>query len=71
MYMSGRALLPLSTTVACKLSKEFEGNMPISYSGGANAFTIKDLFESGIRPITLATDMLKPGGYNRMSYNFV
>ncbi len=66
MYMSGRALLPLSTTVACKLSKEFEGNMPISYSGGANAFTIKDLFESGIRPITLATDMLKPGGYNRM-----
>jgi putative selenate reductase len=66
MYMSGRALLPISTTVGLKLSKEFDGKLPISYSGGANAFTIKALFESGIRPITLATDMLKPGGYTRM-----
>ncbi|MGH0053306.1 MAG: putative selenate reductase subunit YgfK [Sphaerochaetaceae bacterium] len=66
MYMSGRALLPISTTVGLKLSKEFEGKLPISYSGGANAFTIQALFESGIRPITLATDMLKPGGYTRM-----
>ncbi|MBJ2354863.1 putative selenate reductase subunit YgfK, partial [Sphaerochaeta sp. S2] len=66
MYMSGRTLLPISTTVGLKLSKEFNGKLPISYSGGANAFTIKALFESGIRPITLATDMLKPGGYTRM-----
>ncbi len=66
MYMSGRTLLPISTSVGLKLSKEFEGKLPISYSGGANAFTVKALFESGIRPITLATDMLKPGGYTRM-----
>ena len=66
MYMSGRSLLPISTTVATKLSKEFGGKLPISYSGGATAFTVKDLFESGIRPITLATDMLKPGGYTRL-----
>ncbi len=66
MYMSGRTLLPISTTVAKKLSHEFDGNLPISYSGGANALTVRDLFETGIRPITLATDMLKPGGYARM-----
>ncbi len=66
MYMSGRSLLPISTTVATLLSKEFGGKLPISYSGGATAFTVKDLFESGIRPITLATDMLKPGGYTRL-----
>ena len=66
MYMSGRTLLPISTSVALRLSKEFDGKLPISYSGGANALTVKDLFESGIHPITLATDMLKPGGYNRM-----
>lgn len=66
MYMSGRALFPISTNVAALLSKEFGGNLPISYSGGANAFTIADIFETGIRPITLATDMLKPGGYPRM-----
>ncbi|MCR5732901.1 MAG: putative selenate reductase subunit YgfK, partial [Sphaerochaetaceae bacterium] len=67
MYMSGRTLLPISTTVARKLSHEFGGTLPISYSGGANALTVKDLFETGIRPITLATDMLKPGGYSRLT----
>jgi len=66
MYMSGRALLPISTTVGERLSVEFSGALPISYSGGATAFTIKALFESGIRPITLATDLLKPGGYTRL-----
>ncbi|MFA6783849.1 MAG: putative selenate reductase subunit YgfK [Sphaerochaeta sp.] len=66
MYMSGRSLLPISTTVATLLSKEFGGKLPISYSGGANALTVQALFETGIRPITLATDMLKPGGYTRL-----
>ncbi len=65
-YMSGRALLPISTRVALILSEEFEGKLPISYSGGATALSVKDLFETGIHPITLATDMLKPGGYTRM-----
>ena len=58
MYMSGRTLLPISTSVALKLSEEFGGALPVSYSGGANALTVKALFEAGIRPITLATDML-------------
>lgn len=66
MYMSGRALMPISINVADKLSTEFDGKLPISYSGGANAFTISDIFDTGIRPVTLATDMLKPGGYARM-----
>ncbi len=67
MYMSGRALLPLSTTIASRLTKEFKGELPISYSGGANALTVKELFLSGIHPITVATDLLKPGGYSRMT----
>src|SRR5690554_2703923 len=66
MYMSGRALLPLSVSVGALLSKEFKGTLPISYSGGATATTILDLFECGIRPITVATDLLKPGGYVRL-----
>ncbi|HRV23633.1 MAG TPA: putative selenate reductase subunit YgfK, partial [Sphaerochaeta sp.] len=66
MYMSGRALLPLSTNVGLLLSKEFDGTLPISYSGGATAVNVKALFECGIHPITLATDMLKPGGYTRL-----
>ena len=65
-YMSGRALLPISTTVASMLSAEFNGKLPISYSGGATAYSVKDIFDTGIRPITVATDMLKPGGYARL-----
>ncbi len=66
-YMSGRALLPISTTVASRLSEEFDGKLPVSYSGGCTIFSVKDIFDTGIRPITMATDMLKPGGYARMA----
>lgn len=66
-YMSGRALLPISTTVASRLSAEFKGQLPISYSGGCTIFSVQDIFDTGIRPITMATDMLKPGGYARMA----
>jgi putative selenate reductase len=65
MYMSGRALYPLSINVAYKLSKHFNGKLPISYSGGADYFNIKNLIAAGIRPITVATTILKPGGYAR------
>ena len=66
MYMSGRALYPLTINLAQKLSEEFDGKLPISYSGGANYFNIVEIFETGIRPITMATDLLKPGGYARL-----
>ncbi|VDY35730.1 putative selenate reductase subunit YgfK [Morganella morganii] len=48
--MSGRALFPLSINVAALLSRHFDGKLPISYSGGASKFNIRDIFESGIRP---------------------
>lgn len=67
MYMSGRALFPLSINVALELSKEFDGQLPISYSGGASKFNISEIFATGIRPITMATDLLKPGGYLRLA----
>lgn len=66
MYMSGRSLFPLSVMVAKKLSDAFQGKLQISYSGGADIFNVKDLFEAGIWPITVATTLLKPGGYQRM-----
>ena len=65
-YMSGRALFPLSTSVARRLSEVFDGKLPVSYSGGASALNIRELFETGIRPITVATDLLHPGGYLKL-----
>ncbi len=66
-YMSGRSLFPVSVSVALMLSEEFCGQLPISFSGGVSAINAGDLFETGIHPITLATDMLHPGGYTRMN----
>ncbi|MBQ1281430.1 MAG: putative selenate reductase subunit YgfK, partial [Oscillospiraceae bacterium] len=65
MYMSGRALYPLTIEMANRISQQFAGKMRISYSGGADAFNIGDLFDAGIWPITMATTLLKTGGYNR------
>ena len=67
MYMSGRSLYPLSISLAKKLSDAFDGKLQISYSGGADIFNIKDIFDAGIWPITMATTLLKPGGYQRMN----
>ncbi|MCL2843010.1 MAG: putative selenate reductase subunit YgfK [Oscillospiraceae bacterium] len=67
MYMSGRALLPLTLQAAQRLSAAFDGNLPISYSGGADAGNIDRIFAAGIYPITVATTLLKPGGYERLT----
>ena len=65
MYMAGKSLFPLTTTMAARLSREFGGRLRISYAGGADAFNIDKLFACGIWPITMATTELKPGGYQR------
>lgn len=66
MYMSGRSLYPLTINLAYKLAKEFDGDLRISYSGGADFFNIDKIYKTGIWPITLATTILKPGGYLRL-----
>ncbi len=67
MYMSGRSLFPLSIAVAEKLAVAFGGKLRISYSGGADAHNIRALRDAGIWPVTVATTLLKPGGYQRAS----
>lgn len=67
MYMSGRSLYPLSISLAAKLAKEFNGELRISYSGGADYHNIEAIVDAGIWPVTVATTLLKPGGYQRMS----
>ncbi|MBE3036840.1 MAG: putative selenate reductase subunit YgfK [Candidatus Atribacteria bacterium] len=67
MYLSGRILFPITIILASRLSHEFEGALPISYSGGASQLNILQIFETGIKPITMVTELLKPGGYMRMA----
>ncbi len=67
MYMSGKSLFPLTIEMARRLSADFDGNLKMSFSGGADAFNIKELFDCGIWPVTVATTILKPGGYMRLT----
>ncbi len=66
MYMSGRALFPLTIEMCNRISKQFKGKMRLSFAGGAEFFNCDKLFAAGIWPITVATTILKPGGYNRL-----
>jgi len=66
MYMSGRALYPITLNLFYKLAAEFDGEINVSYSGGADAFNVADLLRCGAIPVTTVSDLLKPGGYGRL-----
>lgn len=67
MYLSGRALFPLAITLASKLAREFDGNLQISFCGGVDLFNVDKILSTGINPITFATCILKPGGYEKIT----
>ena len=67
MYMSGRALYPLTVTLAHRVTEDLDGRVPISFCGGAEAFIFPTLVADGLGPVTTCTDLLKPGGYARLS----
>ena len=66
VYMSGRALHPITICTAYKLQKEFKGKLDISFSGGADAFNVSAILECNLKPVTVCSDLLKPGGYSRI-----
>ncbi len=66
MYMSGRALHPISIQVVKKLQNEFNGDLNISFSAGADCFNITDLLSCNLKPVTVCSDVLKPGGYGKL-----
>ncbi len=65
MYLSGRALYPITMNLFLKLEREFDGELLVSYAGGADALNVADILASGALPVTAASDLLKPGGYAR------
>lgn len=66
-YMSGRPLHPLAVELSRLLAERFGFEVPISLSGGADAFNVADVLACGIRPVTASSDLLRPGGYGRLS----
>ncbi|PIE03424.1 MAG: putative selenate reductase subunit YgfK [Acidobacteria bacterium] len=64
-YMSGRALHPLSIQVARSLQETFDGHLDLSFCGGVDCFNVVETLKCGLAPVTVCTDLLKPGGYGR------
>jgi putative selenate reductase len=66
VYMSGRALHPITIALAERLQNEFNGELDISFSAGADCFNVADVLACNLRPVTVCSDILKPGGYARL-----
>ena len=66
MYLSGRALHPVTVNLAATLNEEFGGTLPMSFAGGADCFNVADLLASGMTTVTVCSDLLKSGGYLRL-----
>ncbi|MBI4646328.1 MAG: FAD-dependent oxidoreductase [Bacteroidia bacterium] len=67
MYMSGRALHPIAINLAKKLQNDFKGELEISFCAGADCYNVIDIISCGIFPVTMSSDLLKPGGYGRIN----
>ncbi|WP_051272495.1 hypothetical protein [Fundidesulfovibrio putealis] len=66
LYLSGRALHPVSIALAAKLREQFGGGLDISFCAGVDAFNAGAVLGAGLSPVTVCTDLLKPGGYGRL-----
>lgn len=67
MYLSGKPLFPLAIHTALMLSEAVGGNLPISFSGGIDLHNIAAVLKTGIAPVTVATLLLKAGGYKNLT----
>jgi putative selenate reductase len=65
MYLSGRALYPITINLFHRLAQEFEGHLRVSFSAGADAFNLTSILAAGALPVTSVSDVLKPGGTAR------
>lgn len=66
MYMSGRALHPVSINLANKIRTELGNSIEITFSAGADCFNVSDILSCNLKPVTVSSDVLKPGGYGRL-----
>jgi putative selenate reductase len=70
MYLSGRALHAVTANLAHTISEEYEGELLLSFAGGADCFNVSRLLEAGMTTVTVCSDLLKSGGYLRLKQYF-
>ncbi len=64
-YLSGAPLHVLATTLVRRFRDVFGDRLPISFSAGIDRKNFPDALALGLVPVTVCTDLLRPGGYAR------
>ncbi len=67
MYMSGAPLHVLAMNLVQKFRARMREPIPISFSGGLDAHNVAAAVAMNFVPVTTCTDLLRPGGYGRLS----
>jgi len=67
-YLSGEPLHVLSLTLGLRLREALGTGLPISFSAGIDAANVAASVACGFVPVTSCTDLLRPGGYQRLHW---
>ena len=76
MYLSGPPLHVLAMSLLDKLSAALpgtfdipghDGEIMVSFSAGVTKANLADTIATGVNPATICSDLLKPGGYGRLT----
>jgi putative selenate reductase len=73
MYLSGSPLHVLATALLGRLMAAVpgllateDGEVQVSFSAGVNKENLSETLGMGVVPVTICSDLLKPGGYGRL-----
>ncbi len=65
MYLSGAPLYVLAMSLVRRFRRTFGDRFPISFSAGIDSQNFAHAVALGLKPVSVCTDLLKPGGYGR------
>jgi putative selenate reductase len=66
MYLSGAPLHVITLGLVERLRRA-RPDVPLSFSAGVDSRNFPDCVALGLAPVTVCTDLLKPGGYGRLT----
>jgi len=67
VYLSGQPLHVLAINLVRRFRRQFGDRIPISFSAGIDPLNYADAVALGLVPVTVCSDLLKPGGYGRLA----
>jgi putative selenate reductase len=70
MYLSGQPLHVMAIELVRRFRAHFGDRFPISFSAGIDRQNFADAVALGLVPVTVCSDLLRPGGYGRAQSYF-